>query len=78
MARRNSYLKCQAKIGNKNLEFILTNSTIVAFACDGAGNGVVNHLTASHTETWVLCTRLISGVLKTLLHRPVYFMVYLT
>jgi phage terminase large subunit-like protein len=52
MVRRNPYLKRHVKIGNKKLEFTPTNSTIVALACDSAGNAGANHLTASHTEAW--------------------------
>ena len=52
MVRRNPYLKRHVKIGNKKLEFTPTNSTIVALACDSAGNAGSNHLTASHTEAW--------------------------
>lgn len=52
MVKRNGYLSQVVKIGQRELVFTPTGSTLTALAADASGNAGANHLTASHTEAW--------------------------
>lgn len=52
MVKRNPYLRENCRIGQRELVFLPTGSTLTALAADAAGNAGANHLTASHTEAW--------------------------